>query len=64
MEIKEIIKRSEALTKKSQEIIDFMDRSQKEREENYKKIMDGFNDIKNAISNIKNQNKEKWGLKK
>ena len=47
MEIKEIIKRSEALTKKSQEIIDFMDRSQKEREENYKKIMDGFNDITN-----------------
>ena len=26
--------------------------------------MDGFNDITNCISNIKNQNKEKWGLKK
>ena len=52
MEIKEIIKRSEALTKKSQEIIDFIDKSQKEREENYKKITDGFNDIRNSISNI------------
>ena len=59
MEIKEIIKRSEALTKKSQEIIDFMDISQKEREENYKKIMAGFNDIRNTISNITTQNKEK-----
>ena len=55
MELKEIIKRNEALIKKSQEIIDFMDKSQKEREKNYKKIIAGFDGIRNCISDITNQ---------
>ena len=58
MELKEIIKRNEALIKKSQEIIDFMDKSQKKREENYKKIMAGFDNLKSSISDIVNQEGE------
>ena len=52
MELKEIINRLEALTVKSQEIVDFMDKSQKKREDNYKKIMAGFDNLKSSISQL------------